>query len=257
MRISSILPASMGSSLFAATLLASVASYAQDAPRIYSTAEPVDPFAPKLSSVPANETPATVPMASGEVGLLAAETPANKPPANLSPPMLLKFTLTEPVVIQPRPFFYGSSLLAAGGLVGGLVSAAVSRDEPDRIAKFVREQEIHFDALVKVEFERQMNARAAFIEIYQAYAPAKFQLSAVYGITSVPFSDYRPYFSIDAELIDARGNVRWKNRDYIGARGKAVVMPYADFLVSKAVFLSEFDTAIAEVVGLILKDFRR
>lgn len=229
---------------------------AQDAPHPYSSVEPIDPFAPKTQLSPL--APAVVIPTVQQVGTAAIAAP----PVPLNTAVTLaaqapgrQIHLTEPVVVQERPFFHGSSYFAAGGLVGGLVSAAISKDEPERIASFVRQKNIHFDELVRAEFERQINANGHYITTYHTFGPASFRLNAVYGITSVPFSAYRPYFSINAELVDANGVIKWKNRDYIGARGKAAVIPYEKFLESEDVFRSEFNTVIEEVVGLILKDF--
>jgi hypothetical protein len=87
--------------------------------------------------------------------------------------------------------------------------------------------------------------------------PATFQMVIFFGITSVPFSDYRPYLSIRMKLVDANGVEKWADREYVGGFGKAKVLPYLDFFKSREIFISEFESAANEVVTLLLRNLSR
>jgi hypothetical protein len=164
-------------------------------------------------------------------------------------------TVAGPLKVAERPFYHGSGLFALGGAIGGLIASQVYKDEPERIAAYVSQEKIDIAAIIKAEFEQQINAKPEFMATFKAKAPANFEMFILYGITSVPFKAYRPYLSVHVKLVDPTGAIKWKNRDYVGGHGDAPSIPYEDFYKSPEVFLSEFSVAAHEVVALLLKDF--
>ena len=175
----------------------------------------------------------------------AATAPASKPAS----PMF------EAVVVGKRPFYHGSGLFALGGALGGLIASSVYKDEPDRIAAYVLQEKIDLGKLVSSEFERQLLARPAAKEKFSGLQGGRFTMTILYGITSVPFSEYRPYLSIHMTAKDAAGAQKWKDREYVGGHGDAKAIPYPDFFKGAEVFTHEFEDAAKEVVTLLLNDF--
>ncbi len=168
----------------------------------------------------------------------------------------LEITLSEPIEITDPPFYYGGGF-SAFGAIGGLIGSQVYKDEPARIAAYVKQENIAMDSIIKVEFERQFSEYGGAVIAFKKNSPAKFKIILTYGITSVPFSKYRPYVSVRAQFIDATGKVLWKDREWVGANGKANCIPYPDFFKSAKDFQSEFEVAAKEVVLLLLSDFQR
>jgi len=144
-----------------------------------------------------------------------------------------------------------------GGAIGGLLAAGVYKDEPERIAAFVKQERIDIPGIVTAEFERQLEQNSAAKQALQQKGPGKFQMRILYGITSVPFSDYRPYLSIRMSFIDDMGTEKWKDREYVGGHGNAKAIPYPDFLKSADIFKGEFEVAANEVTALLLKNLSR
>jgi hypothetical protein len=159
--------------------------------------------------------------------------------------------------VRMPPYFHGSALFALGGGIGAAIGAVVGRNEPARIAEFVNREAIDFPAMLRTEFERQLRNDPVARLAYEKKGPATFQMAIVFGITSVPFSDYRPYLSIRMKLVDANGVEKWADREYVGGFGKAKVLPYLDFFKSRQIFISEFESAANEVVTLLLRNLSR
>ncbi len=166
-----------------------------------------------------------------------------------------EITLSDPVEITDPPFYYGGGF-SAFGAIGGLIGSQVYKDEPTRIAAYVKQENIRIDLLLKSEFERQFNGYSPAVVAFKKNQ-AKFKLIVLYGITSVPFSKYRPYLSVRAQFLDSTGKVLWKDREWVGANGKANCIPYPDFFKSAKDFQTEFEVAAKEVVLLLLSDFQR
>lgn len=161
------------------------------------------------------------------------------------------------VSVVDRPFYHGSGLFALGGALGGLMAASVWKDEPERIAGFVKQENIDIGEIVKTEFERQFEQSAQAKTVFERKGPGAFSMRVLYGITSVPFSDYRPYLSVTVRFVDASGAEKWKHRDYVGGHGNAKSIPYPDFFKSAKDFTGEFEVAANELVTLLIKDFSR
>ena len=188
---------------------------------------------------------ADAPVKAAEAG---RQAPVEPRPAN---PLFLS------VVVSKHPYYHGSGLFALGGALGGLMAAAAYKDEPDRIAAFVEQEHIDVGRMVSAEFERQLQATPAAKEKFSALKDVKFTMAILYGITSVPFSDYRPYLSVHMTSRDAAGAQQWKDREWVGGHGDAKSIPYPDFLKSAQVFTSEFEVAAKEVVALLIKDYAK
>ena len=166
-------------------------------------------------------------------------------------------SVVDSVKVSERPFYHGPGIFAVAGLVGGLIAAHAGKDEPDRIAGFVKREGIDIGAIVKAEVERQVAQKPELKLAYEKKGPAKFQIQILYGITSVPFSEYRPYLAVRMKLVDAGGVEKWAGRNYVGGHGKAPSIPYSDFYKSAKVFVDEFEVAASEVVSLIFNDFQK
>lgn len=164
--------------------------------------------------------------------------------------------ITGPITVADRPFFHGSGFFALGGLVGGLIATQAYKDEPERIAAFVREEKIPIAEMVRTQFERQLSEMPGAVEHLQSFGSASFRVFVFYGITSVPLTDgYRPYMVLRLELVDPDGKILWKAHDYEGGHGAAAAIPYADFYKSAQVFTEEFQVCTSEVVALVVKQF--
>lgn len=196
----------------------------------------------QAQDAPPDSPPAESPAAAMPASPVAAPAPASSATGNL----------VEAITVEDRPFLHGTGLFALGGAVGGLIASQAWKDEPDRIAAYVRQENIDIGAIVRSEFERQAS-RPDLAAAVKAAGRARFRITVKYGISSSPFSEYKPYLNIHAQLVDAQGNVKWKDGDYMGGRGMAKAIPYPDFFKSAQVFRSEFEVAAREVTTLVLK----
>jgi hypothetical protein len=187
----------------------------------------------------------------------SAEPQAGPAPAMEQAQAVEKKSVVSDVSVVPRPFYHGSGLFALGGALGGMVAAGAWKDEPDRIAGFVKQENINIGEIVKTEFERQFEQSAQAKKVFEGKGPGSFTMRVLYGITSVPFSDYRPYLSVTLRFVDATGAEKWKRRDYVGGHGNAKSIPYPDFFKSAEDFTSEFEAAANELVTLLINDFSR
>ena len=167
----------------------------------------------------------------------------------------LEITISEPIERTDPPFYYGGGF-SSFGAIGGLIGSQVYKNEPTRIAAYVKQENIKIDLLLKNEFERQFNGYSPAVVAFKKNQ-GQFKLTVLYGITSVPFSKYRPYISVRAQFTDSIGKILWKDREWVGANGKANCIPYPDFFKSAKDFQAEFEVAANEVVLLLLSDFQR
>ena len=190
---------------------------------------------------------------------IQARDAANQPEVGNAPKESpgVSSSLFSSIRIRVPPYYHGSPLFALGGGIGGAIGAVVGRNEPARIAQFVSREAIDFPAMLSTEFERQLRNDPVARLAYEKKGPATFQMVIFFGITSVPFSDYRPYLSIRMKLVDANGVEKWADREYVGGFGKAKVLPYLDFFKSREIFISEFESAANEVVTLLLRNLSR
>lgn len=161
------------------------------------------------------------------------------------------------VQVGSTPFFHGSGVFGLGGALGGILASGAYKDEPARIAAYARQENIDIAAIVKGEFERQFGQSAKAQARFRKDGATPLDMAILYGITSVPFGDYRPYLSVRMHRKDANGAETWTDREYVGGQGDAKAIPYTDFYKSPAIFADEFQQAAKEVVALLVRNFSR
>lgn len=213
-------------------------------------------FAQEPKPAEPQSEPAPINAPSAPIGAESPQpTEVKSPEVETQKKAALEITISEPIEITDPPFYYGGGF-SAFGAIGGLIGSQVYKNEPTRIAAYVKQENIKIDLLLKNEFERQFNGYSPAVAAFKKNQ-GQFKLIVLYGITSVPFSKYRPYLSVRAQFTDATGKILWKDREWVGANGKANCIPYPDFFKSAKDFQAEFEVAANEVVLLLLSDFQR
>jgi hypothetical protein len=188
---------------------------------------------------------------------IQARDAANQPDVGNAPKESpgVSSSLFSSIRIRVPPYYHGSPLFALGGGIGGAIGAVVGRNEPARIAQFVSREAIDFPAMLRTEFERQLRNDPVARLAFEKKGPATFEMIIFYGITSVPFSDYRPYLSewtLLMPMVSKNGPIG----NTLAVLEKQI-SPISIFFKSRQIFISEFESAANEVVTLLLRNLSR
>jgi hypothetical protein len=154
------------------------------------------------------------------------------------------------------PFYNGPENQAGAvfGVVGSLVAASSTRSDKEKIADFVKTNDIKLGDIVKSEFESQLSKKKDYNNRIKDGASSKFIIRIpLYGVSAGSFSsEFKPYLVVDAKLVNASGRVIWEQKDYVASHGSAPAATFDAFLGSPEAFTTEFKAAAKEVVGLLL-----
>lgn len=150
----------------------------------------------------------------------------------------------------------GAGLGAVGALVEELGKAAPGKwvSRPMKVTNFVNEHKIDLPGMVVAEFKRQLALKPGFANRLKDSAPNKFNVRIVsYGVFKPAFSlNFKPVLNLQADLTDASGRVVWRQADFVLAHGESPEIPFNQLLSSPEEFTKEYDSAIRDVVGLVL-----
>ena len=150
------------------------------------------------------------------------------------------------ITVMP-PFFHGYAI----DTINGTASEA-----PAKIANYVKQEKIDMGAIIRAEFDRQLQAMPDFANRKNKDAPSKIHLKFRYGISKFALSGYKPFLSLAVAAFDASGKELWKGSERVGAvagLGSTPSMEYSEYFSSPDKFRSVFEAAAKVLVQSLLK----
>ena len=172
-------------------------------------------------------------------------------------------SVSPQVKMAASPAYYGpEDGLASSGLIGAAIASAIivldNKKPPLQIKAYLAAENIDVGEIVRTQFEKGLASDPRFSSKVREHGETTFELEVqVYGLVSNgPFSsEFKPWLSVRATLVDASGNMMWQATDFAYSWTETVPpKPYSTYFEDPEHFRSAF-TAAGEAVtrGLLGK----
>jgi hypothetical protein len=165
-------------------------------------------------------------------------------------------SLDTKVKVPENPIFIGPAAML--GAIGG----AITYKAGQRLAEYMRQNEVDIGEIVLEEFEKQVKEHPRFVSKQFVHGTdnvdarfelevASFGLSQIHGLSS----QYRPILNVQARLISAQGKKLWERYDFVTAANSSIPSLTSDEYFSNPAHLREAYKEVANrVVALLMKN---